>query len=118
MLNNAACSKASAPYSIVKRGAFNTSGSGEEPGTRRVSTTAKVRAACGKNDANIEGMIADGGFDFHAKVKKKSQFLKPKEGERWYLRGTNASTVTDSQFSFAFLFVFILKSLSLPFTSL
>ncbi len=37
--------------------------------TRRVSTSAKVRAACGKNDANIEETIADGGFGFHAKVK-------------------------------------------------
>ncbi len=34
-----------------------------------------------------------------------------------FLWKKNASTVTDSQFSLAFLFVFILKSLSLPFTS-
>ncbi len=37
--------------------------------TRRVSMSVKVRAACGKNDANIEEMITDGGFGFHAKVK-------------------------------------------------
>ncbi len=29
---------------------------------------AKVHAARGKNDANIEELIADGGFGFHAKV--------------------------------------------------
>ncbi len=40
--------------------------------SRRVSTTAKVRAACGKDDTNIEEMIADVGFGFHAKVKYKS----------------------------------------------
>ncbi len=37
--------------------------------TRRVSTSAKVREVRSKNDANIEEMIADGGFGFHAKVK-------------------------------------------------
>ncbi len=37
--------------------------------TRRVSMSAKVRAACGKKDVNIEEMIADGGFGFQAKVK-------------------------------------------------
>ncbi len=36
--------------------------------TRRVSMSA-IRAACGKNDANIEEMITDGGFGFHAKIK-------------------------------------------------
>ncbi len=37
--------------------------------TLRVSTSAKVHAARGKNDAHIEEMMADGGFGFHAKVK-------------------------------------------------
>ncbi len=37
--------------------------------TRHVSTSAKVRAACSKNNANIEEIIVDGGFGFHAKVK-------------------------------------------------
>ncbi len=36
--------------------------------TRRLSTSAKVRAARGKNNANIEEMIADGRFGFPAKV--------------------------------------------------
>ncbi len=96
----------------------------------------------GKNDANNEEMIADGGFGFQAKVKVKSShlylystfnntncvkasvqyqnrfvsFLKP-EKVNWYSCGKNTSAVTDSQFSFAFLFVFILKSLSLLFIS-
>ncbi len=33
--------------------------------TRRVSTSTKVHAVCGKYDVNIEEMIADGGFGFH-----------------------------------------------------
>ncbi len=37
--------------------------------TCRLSTSAKVRGARGKNDVNIEEMIAGGGFGFHAKVK-------------------------------------------------
>ncbi len=40
------------------------SGSGVEPGLYERECTA-----CGKNYANIEEMITDGGFDFHAKVK-------------------------------------------------
>ncbi len=45
----------------------------EEPvNTRRVSTSVKVLAACGKNNANIEEMIADRGFGFHTKVKSVS----------------------------------------------
>ncbi len=35
--------------------------------TRRVSMS--VTAQRGKNDVNIEEIIADGGFGFHAKVK-------------------------------------------------
>ncbi len=35
--------------------------------TRRISMS--VKAARGTNDANIEDMIADEGFSFHAKVK-------------------------------------------------
>ncbi len=34
-----------------------------------VSTSVKVCALRGKNYANIEEMIADGGFDFYTKVK-------------------------------------------------
>lgn len=33
------------------------------------STSVKVRAARGKNDANIEEMTADRGFGFHTNVK-------------------------------------------------
>ncbi len=51
-------------------------------------------------------MIADGGFGFQAKVKKK--FLKTREGEHvGILLEKNASTFTDSHFSLAFLFVII-----------
>ncbi len=42
------------------------SGSGVEPGT-----SAKVCTAHGKNKANFEEIIADGGFGFHAKIKYK-----------------------------------------------
>ncbi len=49
----------------VKRGAFSASGSGEEPG---LYSPASARTR-GKNDANIEEIMADGGFGFHAKVK-------------------------------------------------
>ncbi len=51
----------------VKRGAFNVSGSGEEPGF--YSPCQHERAAHRKYDANIEEIIADRGFGFHAKVK-------------------------------------------------
>ncbi len=44
----------------VKRGAFRASGSGLH------SPCQHVRE---KNDANIEEMIADGGFGFHSKAK-------------------------------------------------
>ncbi len=40
----------------------------------------------------------------------KSQFLKTRGEDVDILVGKNASMVTDSQFSFAFLFVFILKA--------
>ncbi len=56
----------------VKRGAFSESGSGEEPGL--YSPCQREHAARGKYDANIEEMIADGGFGFHAKVKYISVF--------------------------------------------
>ncbi len=46
--------------------------------THRLSTNAKVRTARGKNNANIEEMIADGGFGFPAKVKLVS-FLEPEK---------------------------------------
>ncbi len=45
--------------------------------TRSVSTSANAHAAHGKNDVNIEEMIADVGFGFHAKVKVS--FLKPEK---------------------------------------
>ncbi len=51
----------------IKRGAFNASGSGEEPGF--YSPCQHERAAHRKNDENIEEIIADRGFGFHAKVK-------------------------------------------------
>ncbi len=35
---------------------------------RILAVSARART-CGKNYANIEEMIADGGFGFHAKVK-------------------------------------------------
>ncbi len=49
------------------------SGSGEEPGLyspcQHEHEGTQGTAACGKNEANIEEMIADRGFGFHAKVK-------------------------------------------------
>ncbi len=39
--------------------------------------SVKVCAARGKNNVNIEEMIADRGFGFHAKVKVS--FLKPEK---------------------------------------
>ncbi len=71
-----------APYSIAeprhivtgdialitrKRCTVSASGSSEEPGL--YSPCQHERTACGKNDADIEEIIADGGFGFHAKVK-------------------------------------------------
>ncbi len=53
----------------VKRGAFSASGSGEEPGLYSPCQHECECAARGKNDANIEEIIADGGFGFHTKVK-------------------------------------------------
>ncbi len=37
--------------------------------TCHVSTSAKVHSVRGKNDENIEEIIADGDFGFHTKVK-------------------------------------------------
>ncbi len=83
VLNNAACSKASAaPYSVAEhivagvialitwREAHSMRAVRVKSPlyTRRLSTSAKVRAARGKNDTNIEEMIADGRFGIHAKV--------------------------------------------------
>ncbi len=45
--------------------------------TRRVSTSTKVCAARSKDYENIEEMIADVGFGFHAKVKVS--FFKPEK---------------------------------------
>ncbi len=53
----------------VKRGAFSASNSGEEPGLCSPCQHERERAAHGKNDANIEEIIADVGFGFHANVK-------------------------------------------------
>ncbi len=41
------------------------------------SVSAKVHATRGKNYTNIEELIADEGFGFHAKVKVS--FLKPEK---------------------------------------
>ncbi len=59
----------------MKRDAFSASGSCEEPCVIHVSTSAKFCAACGKYYVNIEKMIAEVEFGFHAKVKQKSVFL-------------------------------------------
>ncbi len=85
LLNNAACSKASALYSVAEPQhivagvialiAFNASGSGEEPGLYSACRPECERAARSKKDAHIEEMIADGGVGFHVKVKVS--FLKP-----------------------------------------
>ncbi len=53
----------------VKRGAFSASGLGEEPGLYSPCQREREMRSRAKNDANIEEMIADGGFGFHAKVK-------------------------------------------------
>ncbi len=79
----------------VRRDAVSASGSGEEPYTRRVSTN-------GENYANIEEIIADGGFGFHWS-KVKVSFLKPEKVNMLIFLWKNAITVTDSQFCFAFL---------------
>ena len=67
------CSKASAPYCsrsqislITWREALSVTGMVY---TCSISTSAKVRATLGKNDANIKEMMEDGGFGFHAKIK-------------------------------------------------
>ncbi len=53
------------------RGAFTASGSGVEPGLYSPCQLERERerAARGKNNANIEEIIADREFSFHAKVK-------------------------------------------------
>ncbi len=53
----------------IKRCTVSASGSSEEPGLYSPCQHERECTACGKNDANIEEMIADGGFGFHAKVK-------------------------------------------------
>ncbi len=51
-------------------GAFTASGSGVEPGLySQCQHERKGTHSALKNYANIEEMIADGGFGFHAKVK-------------------------------------------------
>ncbi len=57
------------------------------------------------------------GFGFQTKVKDR--FLNQRRWTCWYsCRKKHASPVSDSQFSYTFLFVFVLKSLlSLLFTS-
>ncbi len=65
----------------MKRDVFNASGSGVKHGyTHRVSTSTKVRTARCKNSVNIEEIIADEGFGFHAEVKVS--FLKPEKVNR------------------------------------
>ncbi len=61
--------------------------------------------------------LSAGRFGFQTKVKHR--FLNQRRWTCWYsCRKKHASPVSDSQFSFTFLFVFVLKSLlSLPFTS-
>ncbi len=61
-------------------------------------------------------MIADRGFGFHTKVKVS--FLKPeKVNIHVDILVEKMQARSPTEFSFAFLFVFILKSLSLLFTS-
>ncbi len=98
----------------MKRDVFNASGSGVKHGyTHRVSTSAKG-ARC-KNSVNIEEMIADEGFGFHAEVKVI--FLKPEKVNRliFLWKQMQARSPTDR---FYFIFYFIFKSLSLLFLTL
>ncbi len=79
-----------------------------EPGL--LAASARVRRCAQRTERN-------GGFGFQTKVKDR--FLNQRRWTCWYSCGKkHASPVSDSQFSFTFLFVFVLKSLlSLLFTS-
>ncbi len=75
-----------------------------------LGASARARRCAQRTERN-------GGFGFQTKVKDR--FLNQRRWTCWYsCRKKHASPVSDSQFSFTFLFVFVLKSLlSLLFTS-
>ncbi len=127
------CSKASASYSVRCQPQHTVAGerfhwSREEK--RLISASASVEpalyfvcrawfilAASARAWRCAQRTERNGVFGFQ--TKKKDRFLNQRRWTCWYSCGKkHASPVSDSQFSYTFLFVFVLKSLlSLLFTS-
>ncbi len=75
----------------IKRGTFNESGSGVEPGFYSPCQHER-KGTRGKNDVNIEEMVADGGFSFHFEVKSNSVFFNLEKVNMLIFLWKNAST--------------------------
>ncbi len=117
-------SKASASYSvrcqpqhIVAGERFHWSREERRFQRERFSRAWFILAASARARRSAQRTERNGGFGFQTKVKDR--FLNQRRWTCWYsCRKKHASPLSDSQFSFTFLFVFVLKSLlSLLFTS-